>query len=149
MPDVQSVAEFLSAFCCSIFAGAAIYITLVEHPARVEAGTATAAAVFPGSYRRAAMMQAPLAILGFVFSVIAWIQRGDVWWLIGGLLLVSVVPITLIVIMPTNKELLTPLLNKPPGRIAELLARWGKLHAIRTAVSCLALVIFLYLLSAP
>ena len=95
------------------------------------------------------MMQAPLAILGFVFSVIAWIQRGDVWWLIGGLLLVSVVPITLIVIMPTNKELLTPLLNKPPGRIAELLARWGKLHAIRTAVSCLALVIFLYLLSAP
>ena len=34
--------EFVSTYCTGLFAGAALYVTLVEHPARLECGTALA-----------------------------------------------------------------------------------------------------------
>jgi len=45
--------------------------------------------------------------------------------------------------MPINRQLLDP--NRPPYApdTAELLQRWGRLHAIRTALSGLAFIIFL------
>ena len=52
---------FAAILSCSLFAGAALYINLAEHPARMECGTALAATVFKPSYRRAAVMQASLA----------------------------------------------------------------------------------------
>jgi hypothetical protein len=37
------VLQFLAVVCCTLFAGAAIYINLVEHPARMGCDTKTAA----------------------------------------------------------------------------------------------------------
>ena len=37
--DLQSLAKILAVTCCGIFSGAALYVTLVEHPARMERGT--------------------------------------------------------------------------------------------------------------
>jgi hypothetical protein len=48
--------EFLAALCAGLFSGAALYITLVEHPARMRCGAALAAIVFGPSYRRTAVM---------------------------------------------------------------------------------------------
>jgi hypothetical protein len=53
--------ELVATLCAGLFAGAAIYITLVEHPARLECGTDLAVTEFGPSYRRAAIMQASLA----------------------------------------------------------------------------------------
>ena len=50
--------ELLATWCAGLFAGAAIYITFVEHPARLECGTELAATEFGPSYRRATLMQA-------------------------------------------------------------------------------------------
>lgn len=143
MEPIQEFAKFLSTFCCSIFAGAAIYINLVEHPARMECGTETAAEEFGPSYRRAAVMQAPLAAIGSVFSSVAWLTGAGVWWLIGGILLGLVVPITLILIAPTNKQLLAPTLDKGSLQAEELLLRWNRLHAVRSVLSSISLIIFL------
>ena len=85
MEYLQLAAEFLATFACSVFAGAAVYITLVEHPARMACGIEIAATEFSPSYRRAAVMQASLAIAGFVFAVIAWLSGGTAWWLVGRL----------------------------------------------------------------
>ncbi len=49
--------EMLSTLSAGLFAGAAIYISLVEHPARLECGTSLAITEFAPSYRRAAVMQ--------------------------------------------------------------------------------------------
>jgi DMSO reductase anchor subunit len=89
------------------------------------------------------MMQAPLAILGFVFSVAAWSQGASLWWPVGGALLVAVVPFTLIVIMPVNRRLLDPTLDKQSAEAAHLLSRWGQLHAVRSVLSVLALFVLL------
>ena len=46
------VFQFLAILATALFAGAAIYINVAEHPARMECGTALAATVFGLSYRR-------------------------------------------------------------------------------------------------
>jgi uncharacterized membrane protein len=143
MEVVENVVEVLATSCCSLFAGAAVYITLVEHPARMECGPEIATTEFPPSYRRAAMMQASLAILGFVFSMVGWIVGASVWLAIGGTLLGLVVPFTVLVIMPVNKKLLEPTLDKRSAEAARLLSRWGRLHAVRSVLSVLALFILL------
>ena len=141
--DLQRCMEVLAILACGIFAGAAIYITAVEHPARMSCGILLAATEWVPSYKRGAVMQAPLAVLGFVFAVTAWLAGAGLWWLIGGVLLGLVVPFTLIVIMPTNKRLLSAALDKQSDDALRLLKRWNQLHAVRSALSTLALVIFL------
>src|SRR2546426_3434355 len=100
MHAVQWASQFIAIVACSLFAGAAVYVNFVEHPARMECGTELAATVFPVSYRKAAVMQALLAALGLVSSVAAWFAGARAWWLIGGVLLGSVIPFTLFVIIP-------------------------------------------------
>src|SRR5713226_5248975 len=143
MLNLQGSMEMLAILACGIFAGAAIYINAVEHPARMSCGISLAATEWAPSYKRATVMQAPLAVLGFVFAVAAWLAGAGLWWLIGGALLGLVVPFTLFVIMPTNKRLLSSTLDKESDETRGLLDRWNRLHAVRSVLSTLALVIFL------
>jgi uncharacterized membrane protein len=130
--------ELIATLCAGLFAGAAIYITFVEHPARVECGTLLAATEFGPSYRRATIMQASLAAIGLVAAFGAWVEGGRLLILVAGVLLGSVIPFTLIVILPTNKRLLDPTLDRGSSEAAALLARWGRLHAVRSVASGVA-----------
>ena len=130
-----------------LFAGAAIYINLVEHPARMECGTDLAIKEFAPSYRRATVMQASLAAIGFLAAVGARMTGGSLWWFIGGVSLLAVIPFTLIVIFPTNKKLLDPSLDKSSEVASALLIRWGRLHAVRSLLSVIAFMIFLIVIS--
>ncbi len=125
-----------------LFAGAAVYVTVAEHPARVECGPALALKEFGPSYRRAALMQGVLAVVGLVAGVVAWGQGLGAGWLVGGLLLGAMVPFTLVIIMSTNRRLLDARLDSGSGEAVELLARWGRLHAVRTIVSIVVFVFF-------
>src|SRR6266851_8848094 len=109
---MRQIAEFAAVLACGLFSGAAVYLSLVEHPARMECGIEIAAAEFPPSYRRATVMQATLAAVGLLASVAARLAGATFWWLVGGLLLGAVIPFTLIVILPTNKQLLNPMLDR-------------------------------------
>jgi hypothetical protein len=142
---MRQIAEFIAVLSCSLFAGAAIYISLVEHPARMECGVEIAATEFSPSYRRATIMQATCAALGLLSSIAAWLAGATFWWLVAGVLLGSVIPFTLIVILPTNKRLLSPTLDRRSAETGRLLARWGALHAVRSVLSGTALLLFLYL----
>jgi hypothetical protein len=139
--------ELLATLCAGLFAGAAVYITFVEHPARLECGTELAATEFGPSYRRATLMQASLAAAGLFAAVAAWAQGRGVGVLIGGLLLGLVIPFTLVVILPTNQLLLDPGLDRGSAEAGALLARWGRLHAVRSAVSALAFLVLLWCLA--
>jgi uncharacterized membrane protein len=130
--------ELIATLCAGLFAGAAIYITLVEHPARLECGTALATTEFGPSYRRATIMQASLAALGLVAALAAWGQGRGRAVLGAGILLGLIIPFTLIVILPTNRRLLDPALDRSSQEAATLLERWGRLHAIRSVASGVA-----------
>lgn len=140
--------ELLATFCTALFAGAAVYINFVEHPARMEVGTAAAVHEWRPSYRRATVMQASLAAVGALSAVGAWIMGQDTVALIAGLVLGSVVPVTLLVIAPTNEALQDPALDVSSARAAELLRRWNRLHAVRSVAAVIALVLLLLDLGA-
>src|SRR5712692_10415044 len=138
----MSIAMLVATVAAGLFAGAAVYVTVAEHPARLECGQAVAIKEFGPSYRRAAVMQGGLAVVGVLASVVGWYQGGSVGWLVGGLLLGALVPFTLVVIMPTNRRLLDPQLDSGSGEARELLSRWGRLHAVRTVVGVAVFVAF-------
>jgi hypothetical protein len=142
---MRQIAEFVAVLACGLFAGAAVYITFVEHPARMQCGGELAATEFAPSYRRATVMQATCAALGLLSSLAAWLAGAGFWWLIAGVLLGSVIPFTLIVILPTNKRILSPTLDKRSIEAERLLTRWGRLHAVRSVLSGVALLLFVYL----
>jgi len=142
---LRQFAEFVAVLSCSLFAGASVYINLVEHPARMECGVEVAATEFSPSYRRATVMQATLAAVGLASSIAAWLAGAAFWWLVAGALLGSVIPFTLFVILPINKLLLSPTLDKQSVEAERLLARWARLHAVRSVLSGLALLLFLCL----
>jgi hypothetical protein len=135
------ILELVALLCTGLFAGAAIYVSLVEHPARLECGAAPAIAEFGPSYRRAAVMQASLAVVGCLAAVAAWAQESSTPVLVAGLVLGAVVPFTLIVIRPTNERLLDARLDRNSPEAAALLARRGRLHAVRSVVSSVAFLL--------
>jgi uncharacterized membrane protein len=133
----------LAVLCAGLFAGAALYVTAVEHPARLSCGSALALRQFAPSYRRGARLQASMAIAGLVLAVGGWYHTGHMLLLIGGLVLGAVVPFTLLVIYPTNHRLLAPTLVPESPQAEVLLRRWGTLHAVRTVLGILAFAILL------
>jgi hypothetical protein len=138
--------QFLATFCAALFSGAALYINLVEHPARMGLDTRAAATQWSPSYKRATWMQAPLALLSFLGGAGVWLMGAAVGWLVAGVLIGLVVPFTIFVIMPTNHKLMTPGRDLGSAETRSLLASWGKLHAVRTALSLLAMVLYTWLL---
>ena len=144
---VSPLLEILATLAAGLFTGAALYITAVEHPARVSCGSALAVTEFRPSYERGAIMQAPLALLGAFAAGVHWGLGGHLGWLIGGLLLGAVVPFTFIVILPTTELLLDVSLDLDSPESAALLRRWGRLHAVRSAASLVAFLIFVLLLA--
>ena len=132
---MPSALEWLATLGAGLFAGAALYVSLVEHPARLSCGPAAAIHAFRPSYRRGAALQAPLSLLGAAAAIARWTLGGSAAWLLGGLALGALVPYTLLVILPTNKRLLDATLDAGSVEAQALLARWGRLHAVRTVVS--------------
>ena len=127
----------------TVFAAWALYITLVEHPARLASGPAAGRAQFGPSYHRAAPWQASVAAIALV-SGVAVAALTERWtWLAGAVVVGAVIPLTLVAIRPINQRLLAP------GPLADdevlrLLERWGRLHAVRTSLGAAGLLVFLY-----
>ena len=140
------LAQLVATAAAGIFAGAAIVISLAEHPARMECGTSLAATLFGPAYRREAAMQAPLAVIGSAAAIGRWLLGGPAAWAAASLLLFLVVPFTLIVIMPTNRRLLDPALDRASEEARLLLVRWGRLHAVRSVLSLVAFVLMMSLI---
>jgi Anthrone oxygenase len=130
----------------ALFAGAALYINVAEHPARMALETRSAAQQWAPSYKRATWMQAPSALLSFLGGVGAWLVGAGTGWLVAAVLIGAVVPFTLIGIMPTNHKLLAPGRDLGSAETRALLERWGSLHAVRTTLSILATLVYMWLL---
>lgn len=140
------ILEILATVACGLFTGAALYINLVEQPARMSCGIALAVTQWRPSYKRGTVMQASLALIGSCSAFVSWWLGKDAAWLIGGLLLFAVVPFTFVAIMPTNKKLESDKLDVSSSEAEQLLRRWNTLHAVRSGLSLGAFVIYLYAL---
>jgi len=138
------IAGQLALTVAAIFAGAAFYVGFAEQPARLSLDDRSLLIEWKPAYKRGFAMQAPLAIAGFLFGLLAWWQTGGWPWLLGAVVLVANWPYTLLVIMPTNNKLmaLDPASAGPDSR--KLIETWARLHAGRTALGLAATLIFLW-----
>jgi hypothetical protein len=141
MIDVLKLIAVLSA---CLFAGAALYINVAEHPARMLLQTREAINQWAPSYKRATWLQAPLAVISCALGIVAWSVGEGVAWLVAALLIGSIVPFTFVGIMPTNHRLLSPSLDVGSAEARTLLERWGKLHAVRTLLSLCAAGLYVW-----
>ena len=130
----------------AIFTGAALYVSLVEQPARLMLDDRALLAEWKPAYKRGAAMQAPLALIGFLLGLVAWWHTAHPGFLIGAVGMIGPWPWTLFVIMPVNNRLMeTEIERAGPGSRA-LIVRWATLHAVRTGLGAVATSAFLWAL---
>ena len=137
------VVGVVAALACTLFAGAAVYVNLVEHPARLSCGIEIAATQWAPSYKRGTVMQVSLAVLATLGGISRWLQGGGSIWLWGAVCILAVIPFTVIVILPTNNKLLEPGRDLRSEETRSLLEAWGRLHAVRSVLSLVASLLFL------
>src|SRR3989454_7880414 len=81
---VQFASQNIALFCCALFAGAATYVSLVEHPRLDEGEAELADTTLLASHPRPAIFQAALGVVGSLAAMLAGSTAGAVWWLAGG-----------------------------------------------------------------
>jgi hypothetical protein len=141
---VLSISGLLALVIAAVFSGAAIYVNVVEQPARLKLDDKALLSQWKPSYKRGFAMQAPLALLGALFGLWAWYESGEDWFLVGSVLLLANWPWTLLAIMSTNMKLMhmEPTEQNPEAR--SLVLRWGRLHAVRSLLGVAATLVFLF-----
>lgn len=142
MPTHDLVAH-LAIIAAALFAGAAFYVSFAEHPARMTLDDAAAHAHWGPSYARGKIMQGALAAIGGGLAFYVWWTSLNTLWLIGAALLLANWPFTLFVIMPVNRRLEASASGTGDAGTRALLERWGRLHAIRSALGAAAALVML------
>lgn len=136
---LQALLALVSA---ALFTGAALYISVAEHPARLGLDVSPALAQWQPSYRRAVPMQAGLALAAAALGLWAWLDAGNPLLLAGAVLIFAVVPFTFFVVMPTNKRMLATAPDAADPETRALLVRWGGLHWVRNLLGLASLASF-------
>ena len=134
----------LALLTASMFTGAALYINVVEQPARLGLDHRSLLVEWKPAYKRGTAMQAPLAIVGFLLGMAAWWQTGHVGWALGALFMIANWPFTFFAIMPTNNRLMAVDPAAAGPEIRAMIKRWGSLHAVRSALGFAASLAFLW-----
>jgi len=138
------IAGQLALIVTALFAGSAFYVGFAEQPARLNLDDRALLTEWKPSYKRGFVMQASLALAGFLLGILAWWQTGQWLWLIGAVVLVVNWPYTLLGIMPTNNELMATDTASAGPETRALIETWARLHAGRTVLGVTATLIFLW-----
>ena len=134
----------LALVMAAVFTGAAIYINIAEHPARLKLEDEPLLTQWKPSYKRGFAMQASLAVIGCLLGLWAWYLTSNWRWGLGAAVLVSNWPYTLVAIMPVNNRLTAMSVKLPTDDLRVLMNKWGILHAVRSALGAIATVIFVW-----
>lgn len=127
------------------FTGAALYINLVEQPARLALDDSALLSEWRPSDRRGFAMLASLALIAAALALTAYFQTQDVRWLIGAIIVIASWPYTFFAMVPMNNRILT-ITAADSGAARELVRTWGLLEYGQTAIGLVACGVFLWAL---
>ena len=115
------------------FTGAALYVNLVEQPARLALDDEAMLDEWTPSDRRGVALLAGLALISAALGLLAYFDTQDVRWAIGALLIVLTWPYTFFAMAPINDQILT-LSKRDIGAVRVLVRQWGLLEYGQTAL---------------
>lgn len=124
------------------FAGAAVYINVAEHPARLRLDDRALLTEWKPAYKRGTLMQAPLAALSGLTGLAAWWGSGDPRLLAGGIAMLAIVAYTLTVILPLNNRLMATPPEAADAATRAGLNHWAMLHGGRSALGIAGTLLF-------
>jgi uncharacterized membrane protein len=142
---IATILGAVAILATALFTGAAIYISLVEHSVRFSVDPIDALRQWRLSYQAAAPIQASLATIGCLAAILTALINRQFVWALAGVLIGSVIPLTLLIIMPVNQALFAFPLNAQSNEIQNMLLAWGQWHAVRSLLSLAALVLLIWL----
>jgi hypothetical protein len=127
------------------FSGAALYINLVEQPARLALDDNALLSEWRPSDRRGFALLESLALIAAVLGLATYFDNHDVRWLIGAIIIVLSWPYTYFAMVPMNNRILA--VSAPEPGVARALVRtWGWLEYGQTAIGLIGSGVFLWAL---
>jgi len=127
------------------FFGAALYVNLVEQPARLALDDEAILNEWTPSDRRGVALMAGLSLLSAALGLVAYFASQDVRWAIGALIVILAWPYTFFAMAPLNNQILT-LAPHDIGAVRALVRQWGLLEYGQTAIGLAASLVYLWAL---
>ncbi|KAG0272803.1 hypothetical protein BGZ95_011410 [Linnemannia exigua] len=143
-------AKILTVASIGLFAGQALAYNAIIMPALRSVSPETALPIWAKSYAIGKNMQVCLILTSVLAGLPVYHRTQNVFFLIGPLMMASIIPFTMAFIMPVNHTLLDILDGKGDGKkggagnLSVLYNKWDLLHFGRTVLSLGALGLTLY-----
>ncbi|MFZ1962571.1 MAG: DUF1772 domain-containing protein [Roseiarcus sp.] len=135
----------LALVLAAAFSGAALYVNLVEQPARLALEDQAMLNEWAPSDRRGVALLAGLALLSAALGLVAYFTSQDVRWAIGALIVILSWPYTFFAMAPLNDQILT-LAPRDIGAARVLVRQWGLFEWGQTGIGVAACLVFLWAL---
>jgi hypothetical protein len=133
----------LALAAAAAFTGGALYVNIVEQPARMALEDSALLSEWAPSDRRGVALLLGLALIAGIFGLASYFETQDVRWAIGALIAILSWPYTFFVMAPLNNQILT-LNPKDVGATRALVSQWGQLEYGLTGLAIVASAVFLW-----
>jgi hypothetical protein len=130
----------------SAFAGASLYLNLVEQPARLALDDSSMMREWAPSDRRGFALIGGLALLAALAGLAAFAQASDIRWLVGALIALASWPYTYFIVVPLNNRLLAAAPGQPAADSREIVTFWGQLEWGLFAIGVASSSVFAWIL---
>lgn len=124
--------------------GVALTASMVVHPILITITKTTAIELFKPFFDKTHIIVLVLSILVSCIALAASFISGYWSWFIISLIMHLNGPYTLIFMMPLNRRLMAEDVDPHSEQTSNDLVKWGKLHALRTALNGLIFLVFIY-----
>lgn len=140
---VQFASQNIALLCCALFAGAATYVSLVEHPSMTEGGSRLAGTYLLISHPRPVIFQTSFGAIGSLAGILAGLAGGSLWWSAGGIVLAGATLLQIAAVMPLSRRVLDIDPQADPKDAAPLFEKLTRLHAAQSLAGLASLFVFI------
>jgi hypothetical protein len=131
------------------FLGAAVYIGVVEQPARLALSGRAMIQEWKLSNRRGTLILSVFAVLSAILAYVQFRTDGDVRWIIGGVTILASWPYAYFVMMPANVWLYAISSGRADSPVRKLMRDWGLLEWGHALIGFAATCAFAWALEEP